>query len=286
MTRKKRLIGLLSSVAAALATPLLPAAAAEPVDVELILAVDVSLSMSPMELEIQRSGYAAALRDKTVIDAIRSGMHGRIAVTYFEWAGNATQHVIVPWTMIGSAEDAEEFTAKLTASPHNSARRTSISAALEFAEDLFAESGFKGMKRVIDVSGDGPNNQGPPVADVRDKLVAQGIIINGLPLMTNGGVNTGFDLADLDDYYKNCVIGGPGAFVIPVNAWEQFPEAIRRKLVLELASNDLLPVVKAQYTVPGTSPGANAQSEGQAGGIDCMIGEKQWRNRSYMWDMQ
>ena len=125
--------------------------------------------------------------------------------------------------------------AKLTAKPPNSARRTSVSAALDFGADLFAESQFRGMKRVIDISGDGPNNQGPPVDLVRDEVVGQGITINGLPLMTNGGYTSAYDVKNLDKYYTDCVIGGPGAFMIPVNDWSQFPEAIRRKLVLELA---------------------------------------------------
>lgn len=246
--------------------------AAEPVDVELVLAVDVSLSMSPDELKIQRDGYAAALTDKAVLDAIGSGVHGRIAVTYFEWAGTTSHQLVVPWTIIQGREDAERVVARLTAFPPASARRTSISGALEYGADLLAESPFKSAKRVIDISGDGPNNQGAPVVEVRDQLVRQGIVINGLPLMTNGGYTSAYDVTDLDAYYTNCVIGGAGAFMIPVNAWEQFPEAIRRKLVLELASaprRDMgLPVVYAQAT----------------SAYDCLIGEKIWRNRSWMWD--
>ena len=252
--------------------------AAEQVDIELVLAVDVSLSMSPDELEIQRHGYAAALTHDDVLQAIADGVHGKIAVTFFEWAGSTTQHVIVPWTVIASREDAERVAAQLSANPPNSARRTSISGALEFGGDLFAESGFTSMKRVIDVSGDGPNNQGAPVQGIRDALVKQGITINGLPLMTNGGIASAYDVADLDRYYSDCVIGGPGSFMIPVNDWEQFPEAIRRKLVLELAgpwsapwraqTEQGLPVVLAQATAP----------------YDCMVGETLWRDRSWMWE--
>ncbi|MDQ6432989.1 DUF1194 domain-containing protein [Mesorhizobium sp. LHD-90] len=249
--------------------------AQQAVDVELVLAVDVSLSMSPQELEIQRRGYAAALTDERVLQAIADGAHGRIAVTYFEWAGSTTQHLIVPWTVIGSRADAERVVAQLGANPPNSARRTSISGALEFGADLFAESQFRGSKRVIDISGDGPNNQGSPVVISRDAAVAQGIVVNGLPLMTSGGFTSVYDVKDLDNYYTNCVIGGPGAFMIPVNDWEQFPEAIRRKLVLELAGNleqppadDEFPVILAQDLL----------------GYDCMVGEKMWRDRSFMWD--
>lgn len=252
--------------------------AAEPVDVELVLAVDVSLSMSPTELEIQRDGYAAALTDQRVIDAIKSGYHGRIAVTYFEWAGTTTQHVIVPWTVVASREDAEKVAEQLSALPPNSARRTSISGGLEFGADLLAESPFRGVKRVIDVSGDGPNNQGPPVDLIRDQVAAQGITINGLPLMTNGGITSAYDVDDLDRYYADCVIAGPGAFVVPVNEWSQFPEAIRRKLVLELASAGSAVLAAEEARHP---PVMLAQDKPK---YDCMIGEKLWRDRSWMWD--
>lgn len=255
-----------------------PALAAEPVDIELVLAVDVSLSMSPMELDIQRRGYAAALTHERVLQAIADGVHGKIAVTYFEWAGSTSHTVVVPWTIIASRTDAEAVAAKLSAQPPSSARRTSVSAALEFGSDLFAESPFRGMKRVIDISGDGPNNQGGPVTEARDAAVKQGIVINGLPLMTSGGFTGSYDIGNLDRYYSDCVIGGPGSFMIPVNDWSQFPEAIRRKLVLELAGplspawlaedGGTLPVVKAQANAP----------------YDCMVGEKMWRDRSWMWE--
>ena len=208
----------------------------EPVDVELVLAVDVSLSMSPMELAIQRDGYAAAFVHEQVIGAISDGVHGKIAVTYMEWAGDFTQRVVVPWTVVSNLAEAESFVAEMTATPPRSARRTSISGGLLYAARLFEDSGFRGLKRVIDISGDGPNNQGPQVDRVRDEITAKGITINGLPLMTSGGFSSAFDVNDLDNYYANCVIGGPGAFMIPVNDWSQFPEAVRRKLVLELAA--------------------------------------------------
>ena len=257
-----------------------PVQAAEQVDIELVLAVDVSLSMSPDELDIQRRGYAAALTHEHVLQAIAEGAYGKIAVTYFEWAGTTSHHVIVPWTIIATRADAERVAAKLSAQPPNSARRTSVSAALEFGSDLFAESQFRGLKRVIDISGDGPNNQGAPVDVVRDQVVKQGITINGLPLMTNGGLTSAYDVGDLDRYYSDCVIGGPGAFMVPVNDWSQFPEAIRRKLVLELAGPlspartaeeaEHPPIVRAQEFAP----------------YDCMAGEKLWRDRSWMFDAQ
>ncbi|MGD9812147.1 MAG: DUF1194 domain-containing protein [Sphingobium sp.] len=254
------------------------ARAADAVDVELVLAVDVSLSMSPMELEIQRDGYAAALTDDKVIEAIRSGYHGQIAITYFEWAGATTQRIIVPWTIIAGKEDAERVARQLTAAPPNSARRTSISGALEYGSDLLAESPFRGVKRVIDISGDGPNNQGPPVDATRDQLAVQGITVNGLPLMTNGGITSAYDVDELDRYYADCVITGPGAFVVPVNDWSQFPEAIRRKLVLELASVGS-PLRAADEAA--NPPVLQAQVTSK---YDCLIGEKLWRDRSWIWD--
>ena len=264
------------SAALALSLWLAPAASpAEPVDVELVLAVDVSLSMSPSELEIQRHGYAAALTHDNVLKAIADGAYGKIAVTYVEWAGTTWQRVIVPWTVIANRADAESFVAQLNARAPDSARRTSISGALTFASDLFAESGVQGAKRVIDVSGDGPNNQGPPVNLTRDEVVKQGITINGLPLMTRSGFGGAFDVANLDRYYSDCVIGGPGAFMIPVNDWTQFPEAIRRKLVLELAGPASPQWAADEAAHP---PLLLADDEPP---VDCQTGEKMWRNRGW-----
>ncbi len=268
---------LLPAVAIALLPALAqPAASQEVVDVELILAVDVSLSVSPTELAIQRDGYAAALTHESVIAAIRDGLHGRVAVAYVEWAGSDMQRIVVPWTVIAGREDAESFAERLTMHPPSSARRTSITGALQFALDMFAESSFRGLKRVVDVSGDGPNNQGGPVVEGRDALVEQGVTINGLPLMTSSGYTSVYDIENLDLYYEECVIGGPGAFVIPVNDWNQFPEAVRRKLVLELVGDPdglpgydrALPVVRIADEPP----------------IDCEVGERIWGNRGWIWD--
>jgi len=245
--------------------------AQEEVDVEIILAVDVSLSMSPTELEIQRRGYAEALQHETVLKAIHDGVYGRIALAYFEWAGSFSQRVVVPWTSISSAEDAKKVADRLSVDPSNSARRTSISGALDFAGDLFAESPYKGLRRVLDISGDGPNNQGRPVADARDKLVNNGITINGLPLMTSSGYSSSYDVEELDVYYSECVVGGPGAFTIPVNDWSQFAEAVRRKLVIELADNGMdlgeAKVIRIQARAP----------------YDCLVGEKRWQGRMLQW---
>lgn len=275
MLRRARYL-LAAVIAASLAGPV---SAAEPVDVELVLAVDVSLSMSPMELDIQRKGYAAALTHEKVLQAISQGVYGKIAVTYFEWAGSTSHTIVVPWTIIANREDAERVAARLAVNPPNSARRTSISAALEFGGDLLAESQFRGMKRVIDISGDGANNQGAPVQVARDAIVKQGIVINGLPLMTSGGgFSNSYDIKDLDRYYSDCVIGGPGAFVIPVNDWSQFPEAIRRKLVLELAG----PLSPAWLAEEANRPPIVLAQAGPS--YDCMVGERMWRDRSLMWE--
>ena len=252
--------------------------AAEPVDIELVLAVDVSLSMSPDELEIQRHGYSAALTHESVLKAIADGAYGKIAVTYVEWAGATWQQVVVPWTVIASRADAERVAAQLSAHPPGSARRTSISGALQFGSDLFAESGFQGVKRVIDISGDGPNNQGAPVNLIRDQVIRQGITINGLPLMTRGGLSGAYDVNNLDRYYSDCVIGGPGAFMIPVNDWTQFPEAIRRKLVLELAG----PASPQWAAEEADHPPVVLAQDIQV--ADCQVGEKMWRDRSWMFD--
>ena len=205
-------------------------AKAEPlieVDVELILAVDVSRSMDADELRLQREGYVAAFHDLGVVDAIRSGALGKIAVMYFEWAG-PYQSVAVPWTVIGDRKDADTFADKLAAQPILPEAGTSISGCLYFAELLFAVSGTLSWRRVIDVSGDGANNYGPPLAPVRDRLIAEGVTINGLPIEVGGP-------SEVTDYYQQSVIGGPGAFVIMVDDQSQFAEAIRRKLILEIA---------------------------------------------------
>ena len=180
---------------------------AVPVDLELVLAVDVSLSMDPDEQRLQRDGYVEALKDPDVIAAIRANALGRIGVVYLEWAGSGIHKVTVPWSVIDGAATAATFADRLAQAPIMRAQRTSITGALKVAEGLFDTSGFKGKRRVIDVSGDGPNNDGTPVTATRDALVAKGITINGLPIMIKAPTGW-FDLANLDHYYEECVIGG------------------------------------------------------------------------------
>src|SRR5262249_8080494 len=160
-------------------------------------AVDVSLSMDTDEQRLQRDGYISALRDPEVHKAISAGPIGRIAVAYMEWAGPNVQSVVVPWTIIDGPAAANAFANKLQAADISRARMTSISAALQFSKDLLANSGVRGIRRVIDVSGDGPNNSGLPITPVRDELVAAGIVINGLPVVLKGNRSSGmFDLED------------------------------------------------------------------------------------------
>ena len=227
--------------------PIFSAAQSTEVDVELVLAVDVSRSMEPWELEIQRRGYAEALNSDAVWAAIQRGLLQRIAVTYVEWAGLATQRVVVPWTLIETRADADRVSAQITAHFDEGLRRTSITSALHHAAHLINLNEFDGLRRVIDISGDGPNNSGGTVSSARDSIVEQGITINGLPLMTHdpNGPYARWGIPDLDAYYRACVIGGPGAFVIPVTDWDNFADAVRRKLVLEIAQAPL-PVWRVQ----------------------------------------
>lgn len=252
-----------------------------PVDVELVIAVDTSRSMEPFEQEIQRDGYVAAFRHEEIVKAIREGVHGRVAVVYVEWAGAGLQRVIVPWTLVDSKETAEAFANELDQPIPPTQSRTSISGAIDFSAALFDGNNYAGMRRVIDVSGDGSNNQGRPVSMARDEAAARGITINGLPLMTRGTRLVEWNADKLDVYYSNCVIGGPGAFMIPVNDWAQFTEAVRRKLVLELAGRQP-EVIRANWQPDGEGlPAIQVQAQ-QA--YDCLSGEKQWQRRMQEWE--
>ncbi len=249
------------------------AAAAVAVDLELVLAVDVSRSMDYDEQQLQRDGYVAAFRAPEVIQAIQDGAAGRIAVTYMEWSGPSYQQVLVPWTIVGNSQEADAFATALEQAPMTRASGTSISGGLEAAAGLFGASGASGERQVIDVSGDGPNNMGLPVAPMRDQVIEQGIAINGLPIVLHngGGGYSLFNIPNLDIYYRDCVIGGPGAFMVTVDDTNGFEKAIRRKLVLEISG--LTPrLMLAAETVP-TAPQRT----------DCLIGEKKrqlWTNPS------
>lgn len=241
-----------------------------PVDVELVLAVDISYSMDTEEQALQREGYATALVSREFLDALRTGPTGRIAVEYVEWAGENEQKVVVDWRIIDGPETARAFAEAVRAAPIRRIYRTSISSALLFSADQFDLNGYRGLRRVIDVSGDGVNNQGPPVALVRDSVVKRGITINGLPLLMKRSGASALDIPELDVYYEDCVIGGAGAFVIPVQQMEEFSRAIRTKLVMEVAG--LVPK-------PPVLPGAPAQvrhASAEQPRISCTIGERIW----------
>jgi hypothetical protein len=238
------------------------------VDVALVIAVDVSYSMDTDEQALQRDGYTAALTSRDFIEAVRKGPTGRIAVTYVEWAGENDQRVVVPWQLIDGPEAAGAFIDALKAIPPRRASRTSISGALKFSAELLEQSPHKALRRVIDVSGDGTNNQGRLVVPTRDDVVAKGITINGLPVMLKEA-NTGFlDIPNLDEYYEDCVIGGPGAFVVPARGREQFVEAIRKKLLLEVAG--LTPELPKPRLMLASSEKPR---------VSCAIGEKMWDER-------
>jgi hypothetical protein len=247
----------LAGLALAVLLPERGAGAQTPVDVELVLAVDVSQSMDHGEHELQRQGYVAALLHPQVLSAIRSGIHGRVAIAYVEWG--AAQSVMTPWTLIEDAASARRFAEALASEPIRTIHGTSISGALRFAAGLFGANGYEGFRRVIDVSGDGPNSAGAPVVPIRDAVLEQGFVINGLPIMLREPSYTFYSIPDLDMYYADCVIGGPGSFVLPVDDARQLADAIRQKLVLEIA---------------GTPPRLTLAQAERTPRIDCLIGEK------------
>jgi hypothetical protein len=261
-------IGAIFSFGGGIAAPsgaLLAERSAIAVDTQLVLAVDVSYSMDPEEQALQREGYITGITSREFMQALRGGMHGKVAVTYFEWAGPYDQRIIVPWRLIDGPEAADAFANEISRAPYRRASRTSISGALNFAKPLFDGSGYRGIRRVVDVSGDGANNSGGLVTLARDDLVSAGITINGLPILLKRPSSFTMDIENLDIYFEDCVIGGPGAFVIPIRDRNQFKDATRTKLVLEIA---------------GHTPQAKAiPAQARQPRISCSIGEQMWRER-------
>ena len=232
------------------------------VDVALVLAVDISYSMDPDEQQLQRDGYVEAFRSPTVAAAIERGALGRVAVAYVEWAGEVDQGVVVPWTILDTPDSLRAFAADLAARPTRRSYWTSISAAIDFSARLFDQSGVSATRQVIDVSGDGPNNQGRPVVEARADAVARGITINGLPLQLKEPTGR-WDMRDLDLYYRDCVIGGVGAFSVPVRERREFADAIKTKILREIAFRpDALPAQPAVLEYGG----------------DCRAGERGMRS--------
>ena len=206
-----------------------PAAAQTQVDLQLVLAVDASGSVDQFRFELQKRGYVAAFRHARVLEAIRSGANNAIAVTMTQWTGPALQIQVVGWTMVGDEESAATFAAAVERAPRQLfSGGTSISGAIDHAMALFPRSPFRGGRRVVDISGDGSNNRGRPVTLARDEAIAASIGINGLPILALE--------PDLDRYYRDNVIGGPGAFVVVARDYETFGEAILKKLITEIAA--------------------------------------------------
>ncbi|GAA2831893.1 uncharacterized protein DUF1194 [Aminobacter aminovorans] len=251
-------LAIISCLGCELPKPVAMPVAGVAVDVELVLAVDVSRSMDLEEFTLQRAGYVAALRHSDFVEAVLSGLHGRVAITYFEWAGTVRAESVVPWQIIDGPQSAAAFAARLEARPFSGFRGTSISGAVTYGASLFDRNDADGFRRVIDISGDGPNNFGKPVIPARDAALAQGIVINGLPIL----IRPSRTASRLDRYYAECVTGGPGSFVLPIKAASEFATAIRRKLVLEVSGDtDALPVIRID-----TEPR-----------VDCMAGERDRR---------
>ncbi|MCU0885725.1 MAG: DUF1194 domain-containing protein [Beijerinckiaceae bacterium] len=235
------------------------------VDVALVLAVDISFSMDLEELALQRAGYVEALRSPEVHKAIANGATGRIAISFFEWAGVNIQHHLLPWTVIDSPESALAAAAEIEKQPTRRGQRTSISGAIDVSVRQLDEAPFRALRKVMDISGDGPNNSGRIVTVARDEALRKGISINGLPIAIR---KPGYlDINELDLYYEDCVIGGQGAFVIPITEKSQFIQTIKTKLIMEISDAPSEParlIMPAQARVPRVS---------------CTVGEDMWRNR-------
>jgi hypothetical protein len=213
------------------------AKAAEAVDLELVIATDVSRSVNAEEALLQREGVAQAFRSADVIRAIERGGIGKIAVAYVDWSTEYINRVVVDWQVIGDSETATFFAHSLLQAPPTWGQRTSISSVILLGSKLIEENEIEGTRRVIDISGDGPNNFGLSLAPVRDETIAKGIVVNGLPIIVEGAefAGRGF-FPDVDKYYQRCVIGGTGAFLVVARGFDDFAAAIRRKLVLEISS--------------------------------------------------
>ena len=226
---------------AALAAPALlrasPARATMPVDVELVLAVDVSRSVDPEEQELQFSGYEAAFRDPRLIEGIMGGPVGAIACTMFTWSDWHIQNSVAPWTLLDSAAAAHRFADAIANAPRRTWLYTSISGAMDHAARQFGQ-GFEGTRKVVDISGDGVNNSGRPVAEARAEALAQGIVLNGLAVLdrTPSPLSLSSGLPPLDTYYRDEVIGGPGAFLVVAEGFDAFAGAVRRKIIREIAA--------------------------------------------------
>lgn len=228
-------------LATTLATPALlagrPARAVQEVDVELVLAVDVSRSVDAEEMEMQMQGYATAFRDPRLAEGIAGGPLGAIAVTLFTWSDWNYQRTLVPWTRLDGAAACEGFAAALDAAPRETHLYTSISGAIDFAARRFGER-FEGLRRVVDISADGVNNSGRPLAAARAEALEQGIVLNGLAVLDRTPQPSALlaGVPPVDEYFRDQVIGGPGAFLMVADGYASFAGAVRRKIIREIAS--------------------------------------------------
>jgi len=221
--------------AAGIAAGIRPARAEDAIDVSLVLAVDVSRSIDEDEARLQREGYRAAVSDPVVIAAIRGGMIGAVGIAYVEWAGIEYQRTIIPWRRIANQADADAWGAELAGAPRASLSWTSISGAIRHSRQVMAECPWEATRKVIDVSADGVNNSGPPADQQRDAAVAEGITINGLPIINDRPTFGRLPPVPLDDYFRENVIGGNGHFMIVAGDFESFGVAVKRKLIREIA---------------------------------------------------
>lgn len=218
-----------------LALPVVSARAQIAVDLELVLAADGSGSIDDEELRLQRSGYAEAITHPRVLAAITSGFHRRIAIAFIEWGAPESQHVIVDWTVIGDKATAEAFAARLLAAPRVAFGYNSISNAIAYSRNMILTNGFEGQRKVIDLSGDGPQIGGAPLEMVRVATLKDGITINALMVDSPGGHVAGPSGEPLVEHYKHDVVGGPGHFVMVAKGREEFARAILNKMIHEIA---------------------------------------------------
>jgi hypothetical protein len=221
----------------------MPTCAAERVDLILVLAADVSGSMDESKFELQRSGYAAAFSNSRVIEAIRGGPSGRVAVAFIEWSGALQQKVVIDWTVISDDETGHQFGDRILEAPRAFARNsTSISAGIDFAMTQLDRAPYEARRRIIDISGDGDNNSGRDAAAARDEAIAKGVTVNGLVVLTETLTRWNSNHTDppggLANYYRNNVIGGDGAFVVVAENFNSFGNAIIKKLIKEVAQTE------------------------------------------------
>jgi hypothetical protein len=233
------LVRCMLALAAILSLPPAVAFAAEEVDLLLVLASDVSRSVDHPKFLLQREGYAAAISDPHVLDAIKSGPHQRIALCFVEWSGFGAQKLVIDWTVVDGPDPARKFGDQLLELPRSFADRTSISGGIEFAAAQLERAPFAGARRTIDVSGDGTNNAGRDVTLARDEVIGKGIVINGLVILSDRPVPWNAEHTNppggLEKYYQDNVVGGPGAFVLVAENFNSFGRAIIKKLIAEIA---------------------------------------------------